>query len=185
MTKSLKMGYEGEGPMLGRRTVYASYPEVSVVEVVNVAVNNRIDSIYFVIDSNHQQFVQELMGVSKNVIKVVTIDFLVKDYRYFVRLANVIRFIRCDAETSLDDIPLQSALIDQTYIKMVCATAFDFPMYVDKANEIAMHDHTVLLMPDFWVDCPKHLGEIMMKAFDKLHPGVRLMPPVHHVLRMP
>ena len=185
MTKPLKFGYEGEGPMIGRKTVYASYPDpdVAVYDVVAAAVQANIDSIYIVIDDKPEEFVSSLRESGYAQMEVVTLDYPVENYRHLDRFMSAIHFLRCTPTTRLDDIP--RGVYSNLYIKMVCDCFQDFWPYVHKANDIAALGHTVLLMPDFWTTNPCDLGAKMMEAFNILHPKVRVMPPVHHVLGMP
>lgn len=185
MIPLVKFGYEGEGPMLGRRTAYASFPEVTVQSAADQSNFGNVDSLYFVIESNHQEFVQALSSCTLGIVKAVTLDFPVQEYTTYMRLGNVIRFLRCDWNTQAIAVPAHAAKVAHTYLKMVCETSFRFGDYVKKANELAELGHFVLLMPDFWMDAPALLGKEMMRWFDSLHPRVRVMPPVHHVLRMP
>lgn len=185
MAKELKFGYEGEGPMIGRRTAYASFPAVPVQEAANEANRKNVDSLYFVIETDHLEFVKSLLLADLGLIKVVTIDFPVDSYPAYTRLWYPIRFIRCDHKTDVDIIPACAAGVANTYIKLVCEYDNDFEAFVNKANEIAEMGHTVLLMPDFLVNDPNALGKWMMWAFDRLHTRVRVCPPVHHVLGTP
>lgn len=184
MAKSLKFGYEGEGPMVGRRTAYASYPDVSVEAVVAAADIRRIDSIYFVVDGRHPEFVSSLLSSYLGKVSAITLDFPLEFYQFYTQLSFSTRFIRCDQNTDIENIPT-CVMVAHTFIKMVCEEPSLMKAFVSKANQIAELGHTVLLMPDFWTDDGGLLGAEMMKWFNTLHPKVRMMPPIHHVLRMP
>jgi hypothetical protein len=185
VTKSLKFGFEGEGPMIGRRTAYASYPAVSPQVAAREANLHHVDSLYYVVDSAHRQFVDELLIADLGAVKVVTVDYPVDHHSVYGRLAFAIRFIRCDHLTDVEIIPSSALNVTNTYVKMVCEDEANFQAYVTKANEIAAKGHTVLLMPDFDVFFPQLLGAKMMEVFDLLHARVRVCPPVHHVLGTP
>ena len=185
MGKPLKFGYEGEGPMLGRRTAYCSYPGVDIGSVFERATDHIVDAVYFVVDGDPAGFVDSLLRADLKAVRVVTLDFPVRWFYYFDRVKYSIQFLLCDMYTPLVDLPPLALSRPHTYVKIVCERADDFPLFVEKANEIANLGHTVLLMPDFELENPAKLGQRMMDVFNVLHPNVRIMPPVHHVLGMP
>lgn len=185
VTKFLKFGYEGEGPLLGRKTAYASYPDVPVKVAIDAAVDKGVDSLYFLIEDDFRLFVESLLSAELRTIKAVTLDFPAEKWSFFEKFRFAFQFMRCGLSTAIDDLPKNGSLFSYTYIKMVCEREADFSLFVEKANDIANTGHKVLLMPEFLCSDPYLLGEIMMKEFDNLHNLVRLMPPVHRVLGMP
>ena len=185
MGKPLKFGYEGEGPMLGRRTAYTSYPGVDIKAVIERTIAHNVDALYFVIDGDPVGFVYSLLRNDLKALRAVTLDFPVSWFHFFEKVKYAIFFLQCDIHTPLTDVSMLALSRPHTYIKIVCEAVDEFPLSVEKANEIANLGFTVLLMPAFWTDEPVKLGKKMMDVFNVLHPNVRIMPPVHHVLGMP
>lgn len=188
----LKYGFEGEGPLLGHRTVYSTYPQVSIAEALQCVRDTRTTAVYFVVAFEHYRFAVEAAAQSgrlKNLM-FVTIETDEDGVGCWSRLcdpfqeagATVIHFLRLPLSFGFEKDSMSILKTLRPFIKLVVDKKEDYFSYVSMANRFGLLGFFVLLMPKFDLDKPSSIGEVMSRSFDQLHANVRVMPPVHDIL---
>src|SRR5690349_4498825 len=74
--RDIKLSYEGEGDLLGVRTLFARYPGTSSFSIVKaLAQKNRVGAFYFTLDENAvEQEVLDVAQMARDLNEVVTIE---------------------------------------------------------------------------------------------------------------
>jgi hypothetical protein len=183
--RDVRVGYEGEGPLLGRKTLYCRYPGELKLEMNSGALSEvnkygTLSSIYFTADYITQSLMRWIYAANPEVFFTVEVPLNQVHQGYLesnTRYDNLMWFINCTEYQ-----PMKPR--DNVYIK-VEATVGDWNRPLDVANRYGRDGHHVLFMPSPTGTTPSALGAWMMAIIGEVHKNVRVMPPVHKLLGIP
>jgi len=175
------MSYEGEGPNLGLKTLFMKYPDekdmlYSDLDAINPA------AIYVM--GQHLQ-TNETWSKFRAWVEhrklerfLLTVEFPLLGHRpdHHAALPGL-RF--GVASYYLADVPVDDRLFIK--VRVISNNSSEYVRMRSIANRFADDGHQVLLMPEYQ-DSGEAFGRKMMADISNIHPRVRLMPPVHHLL---
>jgi len=192
LVDSVRVSYEGEGPQIGMKTMFArvaSQPEhPEDPEQQKLCSLSHLDmmgsgcaALYLNMDFLSQPVLNWINRQTVPVTVDIDLDTYIQSVHDLVGAVDAMLFLDAtNAEAtaaSLWDFDGQDV-----FIKITVDTSVGFASAVAEANRFAEADYDVLLMPAFLSRTPLELGQIMIEVFSRIHPNVRIMPPVHHLL---
>lgn len=185
--RDVRVGYEGEGPLLGTKTLYCRYPGNLPINGKAVAepdslTYGAVNAIYVTADYITEAlmyFVGTGLGLKMEATIEVPLEQM--DWGYIAGGWERLRwFVRCTKYQKIE-----KKGIPQLFIKIEIDPSSDWAPEIALATEYAKDGHDVLLMPLVGNRDPKAIGQQMMAVISHIHPKVRLMPPVHKLLGIP
>lgn len=177
---NVKVSYEGEGPLLGIKTLFCHYP--GHLDLDDVIESTDLSLSVGAIFINADSITTSLMDWVSRQILPITIEIKEEDIQCPVldhTLDNVDFehlqwFVVCREYT---EVPLFAGFVK---IRVLEPRALEACLEI--SNQFAEDGHTVLLMPEYR---SSDIGLQMIEALTRLNPGVRFMPPVQHLLGIP
>jgi len=175
--RNIKQSYEGEGDWLGIRTLFLTCPGL---EEAPIGAYRHLEALYITVDDkvDFDQIISYVFDFYRQTTIEVFQEFCPLDN--FLKLleseltktSRLIRFFySVDTYFPLREFP--------GFVKVrVTKPAEMFPR-LKVANDFAFDGHQVLLMPEYG---GPDVGQHMMEIFGYVQSGVRVMPPVHHLL---
>jgi hypothetical protein len=177
----VKIGYEGEGPRLGMKTLFLSPEDVlegrgtlhkAVEEFRPAAVYANVNQLNNIKLTQLRRKTLEFPLTVECPFDTISVDFKKHEEVLFFLVAD-----------SCPDGVFYAQRVKNIFVKIRSFYETDFDDDLDMANKWAKSDFQVLLMPE-WKAEPKQIGRCMMDVINKIHRNVRLMPPVQDLLEI-
>jgi hypothetical protein len=173
LVKGIRFSYEGEGDLIGTKTLFCRTPGDRPLRGDELG---RVGQVYI----NAELISKDLrLWVQAHRELPVTIEIAQEGFLSSTGAPlpeHVRLFVTCDRFTA--DLPPFKG-----FVKVRVLVQDAYSACVRLANLYAEAGHAVLLMPELPVS-PQEAGEQMLQMFDHLHPGVRLMPPAQRLLEI-
>lgn len=174
----MKYSYEGEGSYLGVKTLFMKYPEDKLPNIQDIKSN--VHSVYI----NTNDFTDELnlwieywLSYSNRRISIEFEKFPIIVYTKI--LYNPALMLFCSVDEFVPDLAIN---MKRDFVKIRVLSSDQLDRCIKMATEyIEQGYNNVLLMPEYDYD---NMNKILMDNYDKIHPGVRFMPPVQNLLKI-
>ena len=172
--KNKKLSYEGEGIRIGLKTLLFSYPGTKKIEV-----NTDFLGVYITTNQFDNKLYRFLNSISKKgYLITIETEASNKIPVKFRQLKNIIF-----ARTVISYINIKRIYLND-YIKVRVKEKKDLSRLISVANTYCLNNknwNKVLLMPEYEDDWSK----VLINNFKNLHRGIRFMPPIQDVLKIP
>lgn len=179
----MKIGYEGEGPRLGMKTIFLTHEDALLkrndLQDKMSEYMGEFDAVYVNVKSLNSIRLNQLVSNTLEFPITFEVPFSFCSCN-FSAFTQSLFFLVVTAPPLVDYHRLQPTNV---FIKVRSMSSVDFYHDVEVANAWADAGHQVLLMPE-WDDSPANYGLVMVGAWKFLHTRVRLMPPVQNLLEI-